>query len=141
MRVAPIVLWILASILWLPWALLLVRLLADLALGTAASQSPYLAPALQPIAPSYGWRGWHITSGFPILALLAFGLSATAWRIQWLLRDGLLRRTAFQRGASILVPPLALLFAWRDARAEHLEHNAELQADAEEASDRLAARH
>lgn len=139
MRIAPLVLWVLASLCWLPWALLLVRLGADLAQGVPAASSGAYEPVLVPIAPSFGWSGWHIVSAYPIAALVSFGLSALGWRLSWIIRDGILRRNGFQIGLSILVPPIALFFAWLDARAEHQQCNALLRAGAEEAAQRLSA--
>lgn len=139
MRIAPLVLWTLASIIWLPWALLLLRLLVDLVQGTPLTRSSFFEPVLMPIGPSYGWSGWHLVSGFPIAALLGFALSALAWKLSWVLRDGLLRHGAAHIFISVLLPPLALYFAWQDARAELLERNAELEAAAAEALERFSA--
>jgi hypothetical protein len=138
MRIAPLGLWLLGSIFWLPWALLLLRLLADLALGTPPADSSFTAPLFFALRPHYGWRDWRVDSWFPICALLGMGMSAVAWRITWLLRDALLRRNAAQILLSVAIPPLALYFAWRDAKADHFERNLELEEAAQDARDRLA---
>jgi small-conductance mechanosensitive channel len=110
-----------------------VAAVAAAAAGTPLSYSEYLNPALVPVWPTMGWLRWSILSWWPILALLAMALTYLGWRLFWFAQDWVPSHTRAQVAASVLVPPLALVLAYRDARLRHLRSNARLELDVEEA--------
>jgi hypothetical protein len=138
-RLIVTITWCLAALLWTPWALIALRLLVELALGTPFSQSAYVAPALMGLWPSYSWWSWHVVSWYPICALLGIGLSAAGWRLYWWNEDGISTRPAQVVALSILCPLLAPCIMWRDARARHQARQAGLQAAVADAQQRQPA--
>ena len=137
MRLAAAILWGLASLMWLPWAAVAVRFVVDLASGTPFSRSQFLNSALAPVWPRTSWLDWHIVSWVPLFALAAFGLAYAGWRLFWWERDWQRGYSGWLVSLSILVPPVALILLYRDARRRFRQRNAELQAAADEARERL----
>lgn len=136
-RIVPLLLWLVGSIMWLPWLVLLLRLLIDLALGVPLSDSRFLNPALVGFWPVLGWRHWQLVSWWPLLALLAVALSAWAWRLKAHMEDHLLYASGLGRLASTLIPPLALWLAYLEARQNRTVSNELLDEAVSEASSRL----
>lgn len=139
MRLIVTIVWCLAALLWLPWALLVVRWGVDLALGVAPAASAYFKPALLGIWPVHGWLSWGIVSWWPLGAATAMALSALGWRLYWLDLDGLLPRPPRVVLVSILIPLLAPFLMYGDARRRHAGKQAELSAEVEDTLARLGA--
>ena len=130
MRLAITILWCLGALFWLPWLLMLLRYIVDLALGTAWNESDYLVYVLGGVRPQYRVLGpWTIASFIPLGALFGSLLTALGWRLYWQDVEGMVTRPAWFIWLSILVPPLAPLVMWRDARARYLRKESELAAD------------
>jgi hypothetical protein len=123
--------------MWLPWFVLFVRLLVDLALGVPLDDSRFLNPALVGVWPVLGWRHWQLVSWWPILALLAVMLSAWAWKLKARMEDYLLFTSGLGRLGSTLIPPLALWQAYSEARQNRAAKNELLDEAVTEASSRL----
>jgi hypothetical protein len=136
-RLIATILWCLAALCWLPWALLVVRLLIDVALGTPLSASPYFKPALIGLWPVHGWLAWGIVSVWPLAALAGVGFSALGWRLYWLDLDGVLPRPPRVVVLSILIPVIAPFVMYGDARRRYAAKEAELEEEAEDARQRL----
>jgi hypothetical protein len=135
-RLIVTILWCLAALLWLPWALLILRLLIELASGTPWNASFYLKPALVICWPVHGIFGpWQLVSLWPVAALCACGMSALGWRLYWLDQDGIMPRSARMVGWSIVVPLLAPFIMYHDAKRRHIEREYELESAVEEARD------
>lgn len=139
MRLIITILWCVATVCWLPWFALLVRLLVDLGSGRSWDQTYFTVPALIGIWPKYGWLDWRIVSLWPLAALAGMALSAIGWRLYWREQDGLLTRPAWLVTCSIVVPPLAPLVMLADARRRHLARNAALEEAVSDARERLGA--
>lgn len=154
MRLITTALWLLASLLWLPWALLALRLLLDLALaatpyGHGWSTSPYASPVLDAIVvqsrlpqldgwrPAGGYFTAHIGSMFPWCALAGCLLTALGWRIYWLGEEGRLRHGPLPVALSTLCPPLATWLMYGDARRRYFTAERKLAADRLDALHRL----
>jgi hypothetical protein len=137
-RLLATILWCLAALCWLPWALLVVRLSIDVALGTPLSASPYLWPAFVGFWPLHGWLDWGVVSWWPLAALAGVGLSALGWRLYWLDQDGVMTRPPHVVVLSILVPLLAPFIMYGDARRRYSDKEAELEAEAQDARERLS---
>jgi hypothetical protein len=150
-------LWLLAALLWLPWALLALRLGLDLALaatpwGHSLAHSPFAGPVLDALIVQFRWpewRHWHLAGGYfiarvgsvyPWCALFACGLTAAGWRLYWLNEDGLLSAGPGLVAASIAVPPIAPFIMYRDARRRFLRAERQLAADRLDAQRRLERR-
>ena len=109
MRLIVTILWSIAALCWLPWAVMLVRLLVDLALGTPPLESGYLPLVVQGLWPRWQIIGpWYIHSWFPVCAFLGSALVASGWRIYWVNEYYRLTRPIPKVILSILVPPYAV---------------------------------
>jgi hypothetical protein len=154
MRLITTALWLVASLLWLPWALLALRLLLDLAMfatpyGHGWNTSPYAPPVLDALVMQYhlpvrdGWRlvgGWftaRIGSMYPWCALAGCLLTALGWRLYWLAEEGRLRHGAVPIALSTLCPPLAAWLMFGDARRRYFAAERRLAADRLDAQHRL----
>ena len=145
MRLIVTILWIVAAVCWLPWFALAIRLIVDIAAGTPWDYSNFVRPALMGIWPDIGlglWplerlARWRIVSLYPVSAFIGVVLVAAGWRVYWREQDGLLTRPAWLVTLSILVPPLAPLLMWGDARRRHLARETQLEADVREARERI----
>ena len=140
-RLIVTITWLLAALLWAPWALVALRLVIDLALGTPLSQSLYTAPALMGIWPGYSWLSWRIVSWYPICAVLGMALCAAGWRLYWWNEDYRLTQSPLVVAVSVLLPVLAPFIMWRDAVARHRARQAGLHAAAADALRRQQASH
>lgn len=139
MRLIVTIVWCLAALLWLPWALFALRWLIDIALGAQWDQSNYFIPVCMGLWPRYGWlRPWGIVSWWPVLAFCAALLTAAGWRFYWLEQDGVLTRPGWLVGLSIIVPPIAPFLMLGDARRRYEQHEAELEAQVQDAQERRA---
>ena len=138
-RLIVTIAWLLAALLWTPWALLLVRLMVDLAMGTPLSDSSFTAPVLMGLWPGYSWLSWRIVSWYPICAVLGIGLSAAGWRVYWWNEDGILTRPGWLVALSILMPLLAPFLMWGDARSRHRARQTGLEAAVVDARKRESA--
>jgi hypothetical protein len=127
-RLIVTITWCVAALLWTPWALLLLRLIMDLALGASLSSSNYTVPALQGIWPGYSWLSWRIVSWYPVCACLGMALTAAGWRLYWWSEGYRLTRSMSVVAGSILCPLFAPFIMWRDAVARHRQRQAELAA-------------
>ena len=137
MRLVITIIWCLAALCWLPWALIFLRWLIDLALGASIAGSYFTRPALLGIWPVYGWlRPWAIVSVWPLCALLGMALSAVGWRIYWREQDGRLTRPASLVALSIILPPIAPLIMYQDARRRYAQREADLEGAVEDARER-----
>lgn len=120
-------LWTFAAVLWLGWALLLLRLLIDAGGGTAPLNNPLFnivfIPAW-PVSNQFPLGPWKIISWWPIGALLAMLLVGIGWRLYWRNEDGLLYRGPLQIALSVILPVLAPFMMLGDARRRHREANA-----------------
>lgn len=135
-RLVVTILWCLAALLWLPWALLAVRLIIDLALGTPWNESGFVQPVLMGLWPRYGWLDWRIASWFPIAALLGMGLSYAGWRLYWWNEDGISTRPPLTVALSIIFPVAAPFVMWRDAVNRHRGREAALASAVDDARQR-----
>jgi hypothetical protein len=138
-RLLTTILWCLAALLWLPWALLVIRLGIDLALGIPPGASDYLRPALVGVWPVHGWSSWGVVSWWPLAALAAMGLSALGWRLYWLDLDGLLPRGPRAVVLSISFPIAAPFLMYGDARRRHREKQQRLAQSTEEALEHISS--
>ncbi len=145
MRLLVTILWVLAAVCWLPWFLIVLRLLADTALGTPIDQSRFLVPALQGVWPAIGWGWWppmrwlqwQIVSMWPVSAFFGIAICAAGWRIYWREQDGILTRPAWLVGLSIVAPILAPFIMYGDSRRRHLARESFLEAEVVDARERL----
>lgn len=154
MRLITTALWLLASLLWLPWALLALRLLLDLALfatpyGHSWSSSPYLAPVCEALIIAFRWPQWdglrpyggylvlRAGSVFVWCALAGCALGALGWRLYWLAEEGRLRHGSLPIVISSLCPPLAVWLMYGDARRRYYAAERKLAADRIDAQHRL----
>lgn len=154
MRLITTALWILAALLWLPWALLALRLGIDLALfatpyGHSLDLSPYAGPVLDALVVHARWPQWDglrphggyftasLGSLYPWSAVLGCALTALGWRLYWLAEEGRLRHGALPIGLSIAVPPLACWLMYGDARRRYFAAERQLAADRLDALHRL----
>jgi len=149
--------WLLAAVLWLPWALLALRLGLDLALvatpwGHTFAHSPYAGAVFDALLVQFRWPEWyhwHLAGGFfnarigslyPWCALAGCVLTALGWRLYWINEEGLLSASRGQIAASIILPPLASFIMYRDARQRYLRAERQLAADRLDAQRRLERR-
>ena len=138
MRLIVTILWCLAALLWLPWALMFLRLIFDLATGTAWGQSFYVAPVFIGIWPVHGlFRPWEIVSWWPLSSLTGMLLSAAGWRIYWFDQDGIMTRPPTVIFLSIVLPVLAPFIMYGDARRRYIERELELDGSVNEAVEQL----
>jgi hypothetical protein len=159
MRLIVTLLWLLAGMLWLPWALLALRLLLDLLLGVtpglthlghAWAASPYSPPVVDLLILNYrlphfdehkhfihGWFTARMGSMYAWAALAGCALTAAGWRLYWIGEEGLLRHGARAIAASVLVPPLASVLMYRDAQLRYRAAEAELAGARQDALRRL----
>jgi hypothetical protein len=153
-RLITTLLWLLAALLWAPWALLVLRWLLDLALvatplGHSFAASSFTGPVLDLLLVQFRWPEWyngHLVGGYfiarigslyPWCALAACGLTALGWRLYWINEEGLIDASAGLVALSILVPPVAPLLMYRDARRRFLRAERELAAARLDAQRRL----
>ncbi len=129
--------WCLAALMWTPWALLLVRLLIDLALGTPLSQSDFTAPVLLGIWPGYSWLSWRIVSWYPVSAVLGMIIAALGWRLYWWNENYALSRPGWVVVLSICCPVLCPFIMWRDARRRYFKRQTSLECAVDDARERL----
>ncbi|HES58055.1 MAG TPA: hypothetical protein ENO21_01340 [Firmicutes bacterium] len=145
MRLAVTIIWLVAALCWLPWALILLRFILDLALGTSWGESVYLQPALIGLWPGAafswwppsGWIYWRVVSVWPLAALAGCALSAFGWRVYWQEQYGVLTRPAWLVTLSIIAPILAPFIMWGDARRRHWEREARLERNVREAREKV----
>ena len=141
MRLIVTILWLLATLCWLPWLFLLGRLIVDLASGTHWSQSYYVDYVIGGVWPTYGILApWSIVSVWPLGALAGMALSAAGWRIYWREQDCILTRPAWLVGLSIAIPAIAPLIMLADARRRHLNQNVELDRHILDAQQRIKSK-
>jgi hypothetical protein len=134
------IMWCLAALLWLPWALFAVRWGVDIAQGTPWDQSAYFQPVCMGIWPVHGWlRPWGIASWWPVLAFSAALTTAGGWRIYWLEQQGILSRPGWVVALSILLPPVSPFIMYCDARKRFAEREVELEAGVLDARHRINA--
>lgn len=144
MRLLITLVWCVAALCWLPWFAVLLRLL--LALMGWGDWQDYLRPALVGLYPAIGfgwwpptrWLAWSLASLYPVAALIGIALSALGWRVYRWEQDGILSRPGWLVGLSIIVPPLAPLIMWADARRRYRLKEADLQGEVDDARARLA---
>jgi len=132
MRLLTAFLWSAATLMWIPWFAVLVRFMVDLANGTAWADSQYLNPALIFVWPLRGWLHWGIVSWVPLVGVLAMLVVYIGWRFFWWEQDWRSSYSTSTVALSILVPPLALILLYRDARRRFTLRNAELREAAHE---------
>ena len=141
------ILWLIAALCWLPWFALVIALVVSIIGGTPWDQSNYLQPALMGIWPRIGldpmapltWLRWQIISVYPVCAFIGVALSAAGWRIYWREQDGILTRPARLVALSIIVPPVAPVLMWLDARQRWVDREVKLELDVVDARERRAA--
>jgi hypothetical protein len=138
MRLAVAILWSLATLMWLPWFAVLVRFIVDLASGTPFAVSEYLNPALIGIWPVRGWASWGIVSWVPILGASSMLMTYIGWRFFWWWDDWKVSYPTLPVVLSVLIPPLALILLYRDARRRFAQRNAELQQAVDDARESLS---
>jgi hypothetical protein len=139
------ILWLCAALMWLPWFALVLRYLLDIALGADPRYSDFLKPAFVGLWPKVGfgiWPPvqllyWKVVSWFPVTAVLAMAVVLLGWRIYYIERGFLLTRTRGWLLLSTLVPPVAPFLAWFDARLWHDAREEELEAEVQDARERL----
>jgi hypothetical protein len=142
MRFIVTILWGIAALCWLPWSLVLIRLLVDIGLGQAPLDSQYLPLVVQGLWPRWQILGiWYVHSWFPVCAFLGMALTATGWRLYWINEGERLTRPVPQVVLSILVPPYALYLMFDDARRRHNARELELANEAEDAVLRISLKH
>lgn len=154
MRLIVTALWIFAALLWLPWAVLALRLGLDLALaatpyGHSWDLSPYVGPVLNGLYLHWRWPQWDgfvphggyfaasLGSLYPWSALAGCALAALGWRLYWLGEEARLRHGAVPIGLSIACPPLAVWLMYGDARRRYFAAERQLAADRLDAMHRL----
>ena len=138
MRLIVTILWCLAALIWLPWALMFLRLVYDLATGTPWAQSFYVAPVFVGIWPVHGlFHPWSVVSMWPLACLAGMALSALGWRIYWFDLDGILTRPPFIVFLSIVLPVLAPFIMYGDARRRYLEQEMALDDSMNEALEQV----
>lgn len=141
MRLIVTILWSIAALCWLPWAFVLLRLLVDIATGTALMESRFLPFLVQGLWPRWQILGpWYIHSWFPVSAFLGCAMTAVGWRIYWVNEGYRLTRPVARVVISILVPPYAVWLMYDDSRIRHISHEEELQQETEDARLRIDAR-
>ena len=141
MRLVVTLLWCIAAVIWLPWALFKLRWLIDIAQGTPWDRSVYFPYVFMGLWPRYGWlRAWGVVSWWPVGALCGIALSAAGWRLYWLDQEGILTRPGWSVGLSIAVPPLAPFIMWADARRRHMQREALLESEVDDARARLGSK-
>jgi hypothetical protein len=157
MRLATTIFWLIGTLLWLPWALLVLRLALDLALlatpwGHSWNNSAYAGPVADMLLVQFRWPdlvGWHLAGGYfiarvgslyPWCALAGCALTALGWRLYWINEEGLLNYGPGAIAASILLPPLAPLMMYRDARRRYFQSEAQLAAARVDAQRRMERR-
>ncbi|MEZ5338124.1 MAG: hypothetical protein R3F46_07630 [bacterium] len=141
MRLIVTILWSIAALCWLPWAMMLVRLILDLALGTPPLESGYLPLVLQGLWPRWQILGpWYVHSWFPVCAFLGSVLVTAGWRIYWVNEYYRLTRPLPRVILSILVPPYAVFLMYDDALRRHNELETDLAHESEDARLRLDTR-
>lgn len=144
-RLIVTIIWIIAAVCWLPWFLLVLRLVTDVAMGTPLTYSRFLVPTLQGLWPGINWSwwpparwlDWQIVSMWPVAAFLGVCLSAGGWRVYWLEQDGILTRPGWLVALSIIAPPLAPFIMYGDSRRRHLAKESYLEAEVQDAKARL----
>lgn len=141
MRLIVTILWSIAALCWVPWLLVLLRLLVDLASGTPPLESGYLPLVVQGLWPRWQVLGpWYIHSWFPVSAFLGCALSAVGWRVYWVSEGYRLTRPLAKVVLSILVPPYAVFLMYDDAVRRHNARETELAHESEDARLRLESR-
>jgi len=130
--------WSLAALMWVPWFAILVTLVIDSLLHGDFLGSIYFVPALVGISPQFHWLGpWVIHSWWVIGAVVSCGLVAAGWRIYWFDQDGILTRSRKVIVLTIIIPALAPLVMYKDAVRRHTRAETKLEADVDEARQRL----
>jgi MFS family permease len=132
------ILWLLSSVMWLPWFALLIRLLVDVAMGASFTGSDYFVPTLMGPWPLRGWLApWQVVSWYPVSAVTAMALTAFGWRLYWREQDFRLTRPVGLVVFSILVPPIAPLLLLGDVKRRFRIVNSELDGEVEDARQRI----
>jgi hypothetical protein len=126
-RLAVTVVWSVAALCWLPWFALLMAFAVEQATGVGLARSRYFETVFIGLWPVHGWLIWGVVSMYPVAAFCGMALTAIGWRLYWLSEQSVLWHGAGGILLSILMPPLALIFMYRDAKRRHRESNRELK--------------
>src|SRR4051812_9047473 len=113
MRLLVAILWSTATVMWLPWFAVVIRLAIDLFFGVPLISSEYLNPAFVFVWPTLGWLHWSIVSWWPALGLMAMALTYVGWRFFWWEQDWRVTHSTGNVILGVIAPPFSLYLLYR----------------------------
>ena len=96
MRLIVTIIWSIGAICWIPWFLVFIRLLVDIASGIAPDASPFLPLLLKGLWPRWQILGpWYINSWYPRLRIPCI-FDCCGWMADLLVQRGISTYETYQ---------------------------------------------